>query len=231
MFQKIIVVFLLLGICGVVSIVITGCFGVDKIIQKQMADERKRERIRNAPKPWKAYKKVIKTNFAVSNLKISPVGKHRFRISGRVSQCKYLLETGEGYTQAIHEVVKVVRPGGWTDYVRGGVKRYDFITRNTSQNWQNWMPDKIEISNPFGEKVKISVNTDRRFSGNLDIKNKYYTSIPSAQRGEDWYRKTKNISIQPYSPPHKASFSYIKRKLSISCTWYTAQAESTSVVK
>lgn len=151
-------------------------------------------------------------------------------ISGKISQCKLLLETGEGYSQPIYSIHKVVRPGGWTDYFRGGIKKYDFVTRNTSKSWRDWMPEKLAISNPFGNDIKISVKTDGSFSGTLSVKNAYFTKSPRGRKNDTWYRKTKNMLIRPASSPHGAVFAYTEYPLIIWCSWFTAQKESNTII-
>lgn len=221
---------LLLVALGIISVVMSGCFEIDKVIQRQMAEQRKNEKRRNAPKPWEPYKKVLETKLVISNIKTVSNSSHSARISGNVSQCRYLLETGEGYSQPVYSVNKVVRPGGWTDYVRGGIKKYDFVTRNTSKSWRDWMPEKITINNPFGNDAKLSVKADGSFSGNIYVKNCYFTKYPRGRKDDTWYRKNKNMLIRPYSSPHGAVFSYTKYSLTIWCSWVTAQKDSNAIV-
>ena len=195
--------YILLSCGGLAVFLLSGCLvdDVAKIIEQRQA-------VRNAkpePKPWKAFAKVVNTKFTISNLKVLLNGNHSYRISGNVSQCKYLLETGE--------------------------RKYNYGTRNTSQRWRDWMPDKVIVSNPFGKDTKISVKKDGSFFGNLSIYSQYYAKHPSRSDEDDWCKRTKNILIQPYYPPHNADFNAIRYPLKIWLSWYTAQTESSSAVK
>lgn len=207
---------------GLIILFLSGCLANDVAnIIKQRENRRAGIDPDRPPANWQPYKKAVGQGiFSVSGLTATTLDNHSVQIKGRISKCKYTLESGEQNYQR-----------GYYSRTWGRVECDKIFTRNKVKESINWIPVKLTVYNPFGSDAKISVKADGSFSGNLSVKSKYHTKYPSKSDDGDWYRKTKNISIQPYFPPQKARFADIKYPLTIWLSWYTAQTESNAVLK